>query len=239
MYRILVVPIFIIFTFSVIAQDTVNVTDRQGRKQGFWRKSDSAGRVIYEGHFKDGYPAGEFRYYYPDGKQKTVTHVSNQGKRVVTISYFVNGRKMAAGIYINEKKDSTWQFFSESNGTLVSEENYKDGLIDGLSKVYFPEGGISELHNFKQGIRNGPWEQYYPDGKIKLRGTYKAGEKQGAFKTFYTSGQLMITGQYISGHQVGTWIYYNEKGIVTKKEIYDQGILIKVEEPGRKDLNDF
>jgi antitoxin component YwqK of YwqJK toxin-antitoxin module len=232
MVRIFMLITFIIFSCSLVGQDTINSKDLQGRKQGFWRKTDAAGHLVYEGHFKDGRPAGEFRYYYPDGKVKTVSQVSMQGIRASTVSYFPNGRKMASGLYFNEKKDSTWQFFSESNGNVVSEETYKDGVINGMSKVFYPEGGLSEQHFFKQGIRDGLWEQYYLEGKLKLRGAYKAGEKHGPFKTFYTSGQLMISGQYISGHQTGTWTYYNEKGGISKREIYDNGILVKVDDSG-------
>ena len=233
MNRIFIAVLFAIFSFSVVGQDTINQKDIQGRKQGFWRKTDQAGHQVYNGHFKDGYPVGVFNYYYPDGKLKTVSIMSQKGKRAVAVSYFPNGRKMASGVYLDEKKDSTWQFFSESNGNLVSQEHYKAGIMDGESRVFYPEGALSELHYFRQGLRDGPWEQYYTDGKIKLRGTYQAGDKQGSFKTFYTSGLPMIVGQYISGHQTGTWIYYDEKGTVSKKEIYDKGALVRVEEPGK------
>ena len=64
-----------------------------------------------------------------------------------------------------------------------------------------------------------------------MRCAYKAGEKQGVFQTWYNSGQLMIIGQYNAGHQDGTWIYYDEKGGISKKEIYHEGSLVKVEEP--------
>ena len=229
MLRFSILTLFILFSFVTFGQDTLNLTDSKGHRQGPWLKLDSAGRIVYEGRFKDGIPDGEFRYYYPDGKLKTMTVISNKGKRAVTVSYFPNGRKMAAGNYLDEKKDSTWQFFSESNGTVVSQEAYLAGAVNGLSKVFYPEGGLSELHYYRNGTRDGLWEQYYLDGKLKLRGAYKAGEKQGSFKTWYNSGRLMIEGQYSQGHQDGTWTYYNEKGIVSKKEVYEKGDLMKVE----------
>jgi uncharacterized protein len=233
MFRIFIFTLFTIISVAVSGQDTLNITDLNGHKQGFWCKKDSVGHIIYEGRFKNGYPAGEFRYFYPDGKLKTVSILSNLGKKAVTVSYFANGKKMAAGNYINEKKDSTWQFFSEFSGVLVSEEHYKAGVIDGISRIYYPEGGVSEIHNYKNGILDGLWEQYFTDGKIKLRCTYIAGEKQGPFKAFYDSEQLMFTGQYITGHREGIWTYYNEKGGITKKEIYSKGILLKTEEPAK------
>jgi len=211
----------------------MNMINSRGNKHGFWRKVDSAGKVIYEGRFKDGIPFGEFRYYYNDGKLKTVSIVSGNGKRAVTVSYFRNGMKMAAGNYLDEKKDSTWQFFSESNGTIVSQEIYKSGRIDGLSKVFYPEGGLSELHFYKNGVKDGLWEQYYLDGKLKLRAAYKAGEKHGLFKTFYNSGKPMIEGQYVQGHQDGTWVYFTEQGKVSKTEVYERGALVKDDQQGK------
>ncbi len=233
MSRISILLLLTFFSSLLPAQDTLNVTDSRGHRQGNWRKADSAGRVVYTGRFKDGVPVGEFRYYYPDGKLKTLSVVSNDGKKAVTLSYFPDGRKMAAGNYLNEKKDSTWQFFSESSGTLVSEETYVAGVIEGASRVYFQEGGLSELQMYKNGIRDGVWEQYYLDGKLKLHGAFKGGEKQGAFKTFYSSGKQMTEGQYNKGHQEGTWTYYTEKGAVSRKEFYDHGKLLKVDPPAK------
>ncbi|MCX6266668.1 MAG: hypothetical protein NTW16_04830, partial [Bacteroidetes bacterium] len=148
MFRISMITLFTFFTCIAFAQDTLNITDGSGRRQGYWLKLDSSGRVIYQGRFKDGYPDGEFKYYYPDGKMKTVSRYSNQGKRAVTVSYFSNGRKMASGNYLNERKDSIWQFFSESNGSLVSEETYHSGIISGLTRVFYPEGGLSAMQYY-------------------------------------------------------------------------------------------
>ena len=231
MIRISVLILATFFSCALFSQDTLNVTDGKGLRQGSWRKVDSAGRLIYTGRFVNGIPSGEFRYYYPDGKLKTVSFVSDHGKKAAVLSYFPGGRKMAAGNYLNEKKDSIWQFYSEITGSLVSQEFYRAGRIDGPSEVFFSEGGLSEVYHYKNGTKEGLWEQYYLDGKLKLRGLYKEGEKQGPFKTFYNSGLPMMEGQYIQGHQQGTWTYYNEKGVVLKKELYETGKLIKVYPP--------
>ena len=233
MLRIPTILLFIFFSCVVSGQDTVNVTDGKGHRQGFWQKFDTAGHVIYTGHFRDGIPVGEFRYYYPAGKLKTVSILSNQGKKAVTTSYFKNGRKMASGNYLNEKKDSIWQFFSEFDTAMVSQETYIAGLINGPSKVFFPEGGLSELYTYKNGIKDGLWEEYYPGGQLKLHGTYLAGDKTGRFQFFYDSGKPMVAGQYSKGHKDGTWTYYGEKGDVSKKEFYNLGKLVKVDPPDK------
>jgi len=220
MVFLLLCPSLVIF-----GQDTLNITDSNGRKQGFWRKSDSSGNKIYEGQFRDGIPYGAFRYYYPNGKLKTLSVLSGNSKSARTISYYPNGMKMAAGNYINEKKDSIWQFFNESDGSLVSEEQYHMGQKSGSSKTFYSMGGIAESSEWKEGVRDGPWTGYYPGGQVRFSGFYKNNEKTGLFEAFYDSSKPMITGQYSMGHQNGVWVYYNEKGEITKKETYENGIL--------------
>ena len=56
-----------IIPFSGFSQETFNIKDASGRKQGSWIKMDTAGRKIYEGQFKNDIPQGTFKYYYPNG----------------------------------------------------------------------------------------------------------------------------------------------------------------------------
>ena len=51
--RLLIFAIFLILSNSVLAQsssDTINRTDEQGLKQGYWVKLDEEGVLKYEGH---------------------------------------------------------------------------------------------------------------------------------------------------------------------------------------------
>jgi len=231
MFRLFYLLIFLFFYAGpVLSQDMVNLTNKKGHKEGFWKKSDSLGNKIYEGWFKDGLPDGEFRYFYPDGKIKTISVYSDHGKRAKTISNFPNGMKMATGNYLNEKKDSIWQFFSQNDGTLVSEEEYRDGIRNGISRIFFLQGGVAQILTWKDGVREGPWEEYYSDGKVKAIGTYRNNEKEGAFRAFYLSGKPILVGQYLQGHPDGTWIYYEEDGTISKQETWEKGTLVIPEE---------
>lgn len=227
MNRIFALIFCTLFASILYGQDTINQMNGNGKRQGYWQKKDSAGRIIYEGRFSDGLPVGTFRYFYPDGKLKTVSIISPDGKFAQTDSYYQNGKKMAEGGYQNEKREKIWYFYREEDGVLLLEEHYKDGKRDGVSKAYYENGKVSELVNWVGGERTGPWEQYYSDGKLRLRSTYLCDEKNGVFKTFYNNGLPMMTGAYASGRMDGEWIYYDEKGKITKKESYSKGTLLK------------
>jgi antitoxin component YwqK of YwqJK toxin-antitoxin module len=217
-------------TPCIFSQDTLNIIDAKGKKQGPWCKKDQNGIKIYEGRFTDDVPTGVFRYFYPDGKIKTVSAFYENGHKVRSVSYFKNGHMMARGNYVDEKKDSAWQFFGEFDGSLLLEESYIAGLRDGVSKTFTPDKVLVEMMHYRNGLRDGPWEQYYSDGKIKIRGSYSNDENSGTFQAFSPEGKIMISGQYTEGHRSGVWSTFDEKGTLLKKEYYRDGKLVKTEE---------
>lgn len=189
---------------------------------------DSAGRKIYEGQFRDNIPVDTFRYYYPDGKIKTISVFAEKGHKVKSESFYKNGKSMAKGIYRDEKRDSTWRFFMEYDGSLASEETYTKGVKNGAERIWFPGGTVvSESITWKDNIRDGPWQTWYSDGRIKMKGAYRNGEKSGPFVFYYDDdNKVMMTGEYLEGHMHGTWLYYSDKGEVVRTEKYDKGILL-------------
>jgi antitoxin component YwqK of YwqJK toxin-antitoxin module len=230
MKSFLILTLIFFACFHIHAQDTLNKSDAAGKKQGYWIKKDKEGKKIYEGHFNHDIPIGQFKYYYPGGELKAVSFISDSGNRSQTTAYFKNGQKMAQGVYIKEKRDSTWKFFSEFENVVVSEEFYKDGRKEGVSKTFYPDGRVAERMTWSNGIRSGLWETYYTDGKLKLKCAYKNDLKDGPLKTYNMSGKIRLTGQYINGDADGTWIYYTEKGEIEKKEYFSKGLLLKTEE---------
>lgn len=227
MNRLLLVFLILGMNFHVFSQDSINRTDAQGHRQGVWKKADKDGHKLYEGQFKDGIPVGEFRYYYPDGKLKTVSLMSNEGKTARTVTYATNGHKIAEGKYSNEKKDSTWKYFSELDGVLLSEENYTAGAKNGVFKTFYPNGNVTEMVHYRDGKKEGEWTQYYEDGKLRFKGTYNKDEKEGPFTGFYLNGKVSFTGSYKSGHMDGSWTFYEENGDLMRTDKYSEGAMVK------------
>jgi len=230
MSKAILVTVCFIFCTTSFAQDTINQVDARGRKQGFWRKMDKDNLRVYEGQFVDDVPYGKFTYFYQNGKTRTISIITEEGKVARTTSWFPNGKLMAKGKYHNQQRDSLWQFFSEYDGSLVSEEFYVEGVKHGQEKIFYPGKGVSEIIPWADGMKEGTWEQYYDDGAPKLLGAYKNDEKDGPLKTFFVNGKLLVSGFYSNGHQDSTWVYYDDKGKITLKEYYDNGILLKTEE---------
>ncbi len=225
------VVLLILFALPAFGQNKYNKVDAQGLKQGQWVKMWNNGVVKYKGRFTDNKPVGEFKYFYPSGKLKSVMTFSESGTKAHNISYHENGKKMAEGNFIDRKKVGIWQYFSDVDEKLVSEEHYKNGLLDGKSTTYYiNKGKPFEVVAYEKGIKNGEWVKYFMDGKIMTRTFYVDGKLQGTFVNYDPNGTLIVKGQYNNGEMDGTWLYYDEKGKLYRKEVYKTGRLLNAED---------
>jgi antitoxin component YwqK of YwqJK toxin-antitoxin module len=87
------------------------------------------------------------------------------------------------------------------NGQKEIEENYNNGIKEGLSLLWLANGQKLGETNFKNGQENG-LEIYYKNGEKSLEVNYIAGEKNGP-EIFYNNGQKLGQKNYINGKEVG------------------------------------
>ena len=71
---------------------------------------------------------------------------------------------------------------------MASVEYYIDGLADGVSKKWYANGRLDELHKYKKGEYVGIWKEWYENGKIYSITNYEKCEDQ--------NGRLLCPQQY-------------------------------------------
>lgn len=197
-------------------------TDANGRKQGYWKKKDPSGKLLYEGEFKDDKPVGKFKYYYPNDTVKAILNFRSNGTYAQL--YHMNGKKMAAGKYSSKEiKDSIWSYFDEA-GVLISKDSYKAGKKNGLCLVYLPDGKISEEKNYKEDKLHGDFKEYFDGVNLRSKGTYLDGQLDGRTVYYYPNGTEVAAGYHRNGLKTGPWIYRTETGKVREKELYRNGV---------------
>jgi antitoxin component YwqK of YwqJK toxin-antitoxin module len=224
----------LILSFSCFSQELFNKdfnkVDPDGRRQGHWKVYDVNGALKFEGNFKDNVPVGEFKYYYPNGKTKAISHFFNDGRDSRTRVFSQQGYLMAEGKYSDRKKDSVWLYYSDFDGVLLSEEVYENTVPHGLWKTYYDNGNLAEEITYARGEKHGPWKQYFTDGSVKLKANYVEGKLEGLMVVFHLNGQVNLSGNYIHNFKDGTWMYFNDHAETVRKEVYDRGTLISTEE---------
>jgi len=222
----LLIGFILTMTGQLIAQEQLNQTDSRGRKQGEWKGTFPNGKTRYTGQFHNDIPQGEFRYYFLSGELRSVNVFSQNGKVAHNRTYFENNFLMAEGKYFNQKKDSTWRFYSDIDGNLLSEEDYMNDLRHGAIKNYYPDNGkLLEVIHYTEGKKNGSWQKYFEEGGLIVEGSYLDDLLDGPIQFFYASGVTQIKGQYINGMKNGKWMYFTEEGKLDYEENYEMGVL--------------
>lgn len=231
-YRTMLKYYAVLFALSLSICCLGQTVDEKGRKQGYWKKKDEkTNKLLYEGMFKDDQPVGKFIYYYPnDSVRALVFFRTGTNASYARLFHPSTGKRMAEGKYANKEiKDSVWTYYDEG-GVLLSREKYSQGKKEGVSYVYLPDGTVSEEKSFKNGAEDGPHKQYFEGKKLKSQSTYKAGKLEGRSAYLYPNGVEAAAGFYRDGKKNGAWIYRNQQGQVTEKELFKNGELASPEE---------
>jgi antitoxin component YwqK of YwqJK toxin-antitoxin module len=221
---ILLLTLFSSIAAGQMPSDT-NKTDQQGRKQGYWVKRYPNKVIMYTATFRNDKPVGEFRRYSEDSKLRSVLVYSQDGTRAEATIYHPNGLVASKGLYINQKKEGLWQFYSEyRKGYLICKENYTNNLRNGLSERYYLDSTLAEKVNYQNDIKHGEYVQYHPNGKVCMKTTYSKGKIHGKFDVWADNGRLEITGQYINDLREGHWKFFNKNGTVKYEVNYSLGV---------------
>ena len=91
--------------------------------------------------------------------------------------------------------------YNEKN-VLLARSEFKNGIQDGSSKIYFPNGKLYSEASFKNGKQVGVQKDYYENGKLQGEATYKNGQLDGVAKLYDESGKLIEEATFKNGKQV-------------------------------------
>ena len=111
-----------------------------------------------------------------------------------------------------ERKEGRWHLKNGSipftgpfidyflNGKKQGEGFLKNGLVEGLRTVYYPNGNKSFSRNYNaNGIADGEASGYFPNGQIKNQGSFKEGKEEGTWKEWYSTGKVKRQSNFKSG----------------------------------------
>jgi len=178
-----------------------------GNKDGHWKEFFTDGSLKAEGNYEDGKPTGEWKYFHLNGKTEQAGRFNKQGK-----------------------PDGKWKWFYD-DGKLLREENYRNGLRDGLLSEYDEDGTLIQEGDFVNGEEDGPW--FYLTGNDFVKGNYRDGLRAGIWSTYSllknggkTDSLLMFRGNYIDDLPDGKHIWYWDNG-----KVHDEGLFVM----GRKE----
>lgn len=211
--------IFILINSTIFAQDKINQVDDKGNKHGVWKGYyDDTKNLKYEGEFKHGKEVGVFTFYDNTKTKKIVATRDFSAKDGSCYTIVFNGKhKVSEGKLVNKIHEGEWKFYHLRSDTIMNLENYKNGKLDGVKKVFYNTGLIAEEVNYVEGIKNGPYKKVAENGVVLEETNYKNGEYHGPAIFREAAGGKYTVGEYKNGQSVGIWKFYDKDKLVKEE----------------------
>jgi antitoxin component YwqK of YwqJK toxin-antitoxin module len=171
--------------------------------------------------------------YYPNGNKQTETILQDNGL-LLMIEWYENG-KMVERKY---KRDSNRQLEGPlelwyENGNPLELSHYNNGKREGEAKVWYENGQLDSITMYHNDKKDGECKRWYsdPDHQLYSQETYYQGLLEGEQLTWHPNGKLAAQYSFHLGKLDGEGMNYDENGILTSKEYYRNGKLVKVISP--------
>lgn len=212
-YKILLISIWIfLIPLNSSAQEKINQLDTKGRKTGVWKKYHSNNRIRYEGQFEADKEIGVFKYYsILSSDHPIIIKTFDKGSSIATVVFYSeDGTKKSEGKMNGKNRIGKWLYYYPDGKTLLIEENYVDGVLEGNYISYFKNSKISEQLIYKNGKLHGNIKRFADNGTKIEDLNYIDGVLNGPANYYNIDGMLIYTGVYENDERVGDWKYYND-----------------------------
>jgi len=219
--RSLLVFLVLLVSGTAVSQEIINQLDAQGRRTGVWKKYYENNNIRYEGQFKAGKEIGVFNFYSElNSAHPIIVKTFSEGNDNAKVSYFYDDGKLESEGSMNGKnRIGKWTYYNTDGKTIVSEENYEKGLLNGIATTYFAPGKIAETANYKNGVLHGNVLRYSSEGILLDDLQYQNGKLHGPAKYYNVAGKLVRKGNYENDQKVGNWEYFEDGEPINPKKI--------------------
>lgn len=154
----------------------------------------------------------------------------------LNVVYYKNNIK-EIGHWKAGKQNGLFQMYTE-DGVLIDNANFKDGERDGVTEQFYNDTGKLRVSvNYKNGVLEGEFKAYYPNGNLQGEVNYVNGEMNGDFKEYHENKKIRLSGSYKNSLQEGEWKFYLEDGTLESIINYKDGELHGLKEDYYKNGN--
>lgn len=188
-------------SFEMYEGDTINFTDVEGKKQGYWVifgrmrsvPGFSAEQKIEEGEYKNSRKQGLWKKYFPNQKLKSeITYKNNRPSGDYTTYYEDPHGVQEQGVWKSNRNTGDFKRYHK-NGQVAQEFTFNaSGKRDGVQKYYHENGQIEVEVNIKEGKEEGAMKRYYANGDLKEEKNFNGGVLDPASVKTYEPKEPMV-----------------------------------------------
>jgi antitoxin component YwqK of YwqJK toxin-antitoxin module len=163
---------------------------RNWKIEGKQKTYDNNGKLTSEMEVsEDGLYDGKCVFYYPGGKISD-TQIRKEGMLWnITQELDTAGKPLDAG---NLKDGTGTVRLYDDSCRLTEVSEMKNGMKNGISRLYYPGGSLNEEIPYLNDTINGIYKLYFENGKIASETEVRKGKITGIKKTYYRNGILAM-----------------------------------------------
>jgi antitoxin component YwqK of YwqJK toxin-antitoxin module len=220
----------LLFSQFLSAQTETNQLDAKGKKHGVWKGVyPESKRPRYEGTFDHGKEIGIFNFYDDTKAQSVIAtrEFNAKDNSVYTIFYDQSKNKVSEGKEVNKVYEGLWKYYHQNSKEIMTLETYKNGKLDGVRSVFYPDKSLAEETHYINGVKNGSYKKFSVKGILLEESNYKNGEFDG--KAIYKDpfGNIVAQGIYVNGKKKGMWQFYENGKLVSTENMSKVKKLVK------------
>ena len=209
-----------IFKTGVILGE--GIIDEAGIKDGPWKEFYANGAIKSFGIYDKGKRTDEWKFFHPNGKLEQIGSYNKDGKEEgIWTWYYAIGSLLREESYFNGKLEGHSVEYDES-GIIIAEGEYIEDYREGMWK--FNYGDQLSEEEYLNGMLNGKVINYYKDGVMSFEGNFIEDNPNGRHIWYYTTGNKKTEGDYVMGLKNGEWIKYNSDGTPFISIYYENGV---------------
>ncbi|MDC8760665.1 toxin-antitoxin system YwqK family antitoxin [Janthinobacterium sp. hw3] len=107
------------------------------------------------------------------------------------------------------------------NGQLAERETFRAGVAEGAYTTFHENGQLLSVREFRAGkLADGEYLSYHANGKINSRSRFRGGQLHGVYEVFYGDGQLYQSGPFADGARHGPLVSYWPDGRLQSSQAY-------------------
>lgn len=195
---------------GIFAQEKVNQLDTNGKRTGTWVKYFENNQMRYTGTFVAGKEVGVFKFYSEkSGSTPIALKTFAENSNIAQVQFFTDkGILESEGEMDGKLRIGKWIFYHPDGKSVLSEENYSQGILNGKFVVYYKNGLVTEEMTYLNGKLQGNLKRYAETGVLLDDLTYVDGKLHGPAKYYNLHGKLILAGDYKNDEKVGNWTKY-------------------------------
>jgi len=174
--------IFLCNLVSFSQNDTINYTDDQNKKQGYWVFTNKQKKLpgyqpnqkVEEGYYVNNKKDGKWVFYYRNGKKKHILFYQDGIPDGKATFFYKNGTVRETGTWRNNRWVGEYKQYYE-NGNPKNHFSYDNRGVKNGKQIYFHENGNPSLiGTWDNGNETDDLAEYKEDGSANTE-RYKAG----------------------------------------------------------------